>query len=127
VTEPFWITRPEVVAIHDLQLAEHGGPVGLRDLNLLESALARPQQILAYGNRDIFALAAAYTGGIIRNHPFADGNKRTGFITGILFLEFNDYRFTASEPAATQAVFALASGDMSEEDFAAWLRDNSRR
>ncbi len=127
MTEPFWIARPEVIAIHDLQLAEHGGPAGLRDRNLLESALARPQHIFAYGNRDIFALAAAYTGGIIRNHPFADGNKRTGFITGILFLELNDFRFTASEPDATQAVLALASGDMSEEDFAAWLRDNSRR
>ena len=96
------------------------------DLGLLESALARPQQIFACGDPDIFSLAAAYTAGIVRNHPFADGNKRTGFVTGILFLDLNDCRFTAAEPDATQAVLTLASGDMSDQDFAAWLRNNSK-
>lgn len=124
MTEPVWITRAEVLAIHDLQLAEHGGAAGLRDLGLLESALARPKQILAYGDPDTFSLAAAYTAGIVRNHPFVDGNKRTGFITGILFLEVNGARFKATEPDATQVMLALAAGQLSEEDFTAWLRDN---
>jgi len=124
VTEPIWIARAEVLAIHDLQLAEHGGASGLRDLGLLESALARPQQIFAYDDPDIFSLAAAYIAGIVRNHPFVDGNKRTGFVTGVLFLELNGARFTASEPDATQAMLALAAGQLNEEDFTAWLRDN---
>ena len=124
MTEPIWIARADVLMIHDLQLAEHGGAAGLRDQGLLESALARPQQILAYGDPNLFSLAAAYMAGIVRNHPFVDGNKRTGFVTGILFVELNEYRFTASESDATQAVIALAAGQLGEEDFTAWLRDN---
>jgi len=124
VTEPIWIARAEILAIHDLQLSEHGGAAGLRDVGLLESALARPQQIFAYGDPDIFSLAAAYTAGVVRNHPFVDGNKRTGFVTGVLFLELNGTQFTAAEPDATQAMFALAAGQLSEENFTAWLRDN---
>jgi len=126
VTEPIWIANLEVLAIHDRQLAEHGGAAGIRDIGLLESAIARPQQLHAYGDPDIFDLAAAYTFGIVQNHPFADGNKRTGFITGILFVELNGRRFTASEPDATQAVLDLAIGEMSEGEFAAWLRDNTQ-
>ncbi len=126
MTEPIWIANLEVLAIHDRQLAEHGGAAGIRDIGLLESAIARPQQLHAYGDPDIFDLAAAYTFGIVQNHPFADGNKRTGFITGILFVELNGRRFTASEPDATQAVLDLAIGEMSEGEFAAWLRDNTQ-
>jgi len=126
VTEPIWIANLEVLAIHDRQLAEHGGTAGIRDIGLLESAIARPQQLHAYGDPDIFDLAAAYTFGIVQNHPIVDGNKRTGFITGILFVELNDRRFTASEPDATQAVLDLAIGEMSEGEFAAWLRDNTQ-
>jgi death-on-curing protein len=124
MTEPIWIAQADVLMIHDLQLAEHGGATGLRDQGLLESALARPQQILAYDDPDLFSLAAAYMAGIVRNHPFVDGNKRTGFVTGILFVELNECRFTASESDATQAVIALAAGQLGEEDFTAWLRDN---
>jgi death-on-curing protein len=126
VTEPVWIAKLEVLAIHDRQLAEHGGAAGIRDIGLLESAIARAQQLFAYGDPDIFDLAAAYTAGIVCNHPFADGNKRTGFVTGILFIELNGRRFTASEPDATQALLDLAAGEMSEAEFAAWLRDNTR-
>jgi len=124
VTEPIWIAKREVLAIHDRQLAEHGGAAGIRDTDLLESAIARPQQLYAYGDPGIFDLAAAYTFGIVRNHPFIDGNKRTGFVTGILFVELNGRQFTAPEPDATQAVLDLAAGEMSEGEFAAWLRDN---
>ena len=126
MTEPIWIANLEVLAVHDRQLAEHGGAAGIRDIGLLESAIARPQQLHAYGDPDIFDLAAAYTFGIVRNHPFVDGNKRTGFIAGILFVELNGRRFTASEPDATQAVLDLAIGEMSEGEFAAWLRDNTQ-
>ena len=124
MTEPIWIARADVLMIHDLQLAEHGGAAGLRDQGLLESALARPQQILAYGDPNLSSLAAAYMTGIVRNHPFVDGNKRTGFVTGILFVELNGCRFTASESDATQAMIALAAGQLGEEDFTVWLRDN---
>ena len=126
MTEPVWLAKLEVLAIHDRQLAEHGGAAGIRDTGLLASAIARAQQLYAYGESDIFDLAAAYTVGIVRNHPFIDGNKRTGFVTGILFVELNGRRFTASEPDATQAVLDLAAGEMSEGEFAAWLRDNTR-
>jgi death-on-curing protein len=120
-----WIAKPEVLAIHDRQLIEHGGAPGIRDVNLLASALARPQQLFAYGTPDILDLAAAYTAGIVRNHPFLDGNKRTGFVVGILFLELNGYTFTAPEPDAAQTVLALAAGELTEEAFAVWLRDYS--
>lgn len=123
--EPNWISERVVLAIHDLQLTEHGGGAGLRDSGLLASALARPQQLFSYGDPDMFDLAAAYTAGIVRNRPFVDGNKRTGFVVGILFLELHGYRFTAPEADATQAVLALAAGQMTEERFAVWLRDSS--
>jgi death-on-curing protein len=95
---------------------------------LLESALARPQQLHAYGERpDIVQLATAYMAGIVRNHPFIDGNKRTGFVIGVLFLEMNGYRLTASEEDATQAVLGLAAGTLDETAFAAWMRANVKR
>ena len=125
MTEVIWIDLPEVLAIHGRQLDEHGGASGVRDDGLLESALARPQQLFTYGEPDVFDLAAAYTAGIVRNHPFVDGNKRTGFVVGILFLELNGPTFTASEADATQAVLGLAAGMITDDEFAIWLRSNS--
>ena len=123
MTGMLWIDLPEVLAIHARQIDEHGGASGLRDLALLESALARPRQRHAYGDTDLFELAAAYAAAIIGNHPFVDGNKRTGFVVGVLFLELNGATFTASEADATKAVFGLAAGEIEEEDFALWLRE----
>ncbi len=123
--EPIWVDRRDVLAVHDMLLALHGGMLGLRDEGLLESALARAQQIWNYGSPDPIAMATAYTSGIVRNHPFFDGNKRTGFVTGILFLELNGYRFTASEEAAAQAVLSLAAGQMDEIGYTSFLRANS--
>jgi len=127
VKEPVWIEERDALALHGRLLALHGGAGGVRDQGLLQSALARPKQLRAYGDDpDIFELAGAYTAGIVRNHPFIDGNKRVGFVIGVLFLEINGYRFTALEEDATQAVMALASGSMDEASFAAWMRANSR-
>jgi death-on-curing protein len=113
--------------LHDRLLALHGGPAGLRDAGLLESALARPRQLEAYADApDIIDLAAAYTVGLVQNHPFLDGNKRTGFVVGVLFLELNGYRFIASEADATQAVLALAAGTLDEKGYGRFLRANSQ-
>ncbi len=120
-----WIDLPEVLAIHGRQLDEHSGASGIRDDGLLESALARPQQLFANGKHDVFDLAAAYTAGIVRIHPFLDGNKHTGFVVGILFLELNGPTFTVSEAVAAQAVFNLAAGEINDDEFASWLRSNS--
>jgi death-on-curing protein len=126
--EPLWIEERDVLAIHDRLLAVHGGGQGLRDRGLLQSALARPRQHHAYvGARDIIAMAALYTAGIVRNHPFIDGNKRTGFLVGVLFIELNGFNFKASEEDATQAVLDLAAGTLDEAAFTAWLRANVRR
>ena len=128
MSEPVWIDERDTLALHNRLLALDGGAVGVRDEGLLKSALARPQQIHAYGDKpDTVELAAAYTVGIVRNHPFIDGNKRTGFLVGALFLEMNGYRLTASEEDATQAVLGLAAGTLEEGAFKAWLRGNVRR
>jgi death-on-curing protein len=127
VKEPIWIERREVIAIHEELLTLHGGASGLRDEGLLESALARPRQQFAYASPDVIDMAAAYTSGIVRNHPFVDGNKRTGFVVGILFLETNRYFFTAGEAEAAQAVIELAAGTVDEAGFAAFLRDHVKR
>ena len=121
--EPVWIDERDALALHDRLLALHGGAVGLRDDGLLKSALARPQQHFAYAESpDIVDMAAAYTWGIVRNHPFVDGNKRTGFVVGILFLELNGYRFNASEGDTAQMVLELASGNLDEAGYIAFLR-----
>jgi death-on-curing protein len=128
VKPPVWIDERDALALHDRLLALHGGAAGLRDDALLKSALARPQQHLAYADSpDIVDLAAVYTAGIVRNHPFVDGNKRTGFVAGILFLELNGYRLTASEEDAAQAVLALAAGTLDEVGYSAFLRTNAKR
>jgi len=123
VKEPVRIDERDALALHDRLLALHGGAVGLRDDGLLKSALARPQQHFAYvESPDIVDMAAAYTWGIVRNHPFVDGNKRTGFVVGVLFLELNGYRFNASEEDAAQMVLELASGNLDEAGYIAFLR-----
>ncbi len=127
MSEPAWIDEAVVLAIHERQLAEHGGAGGLRDEALLHSALGRPLNHFAYPSADIIELAALYTAGIVQNHPFVDGNKRTGFVAGVLFLELNGYRFTASEVAAARAVLELAAGSIDEEGFCAFLRANVER
>jgi death on curing protein len=127
MSEPIWIDDDLVFAIHDRQLVEHGGAEGLRDESLLHSALGRPLNHLSYASSDIIELAAKYTAGIVQNHPFVDGNKRTGFVVGVLFLELNGYRFTASEEAAAQAVLELASGTIDEKGFCELLRANTEQ
>jgi death-on-curing protein len=126
--EPLWIEVRDALAIHDRLLALHGGAMGLRDQGLLESALARPRQHHTYaGTADIVALAALYTAGIVRNHPFVDGNKRTGFVIGVLFLELHGFDFKASEEDATQAMMGLAAGTLDESAYGTWLRANAKR
>ena len=126
MTEPVWIQASDVLMLHDRLLELDSSMVGLRDGALLESALALQQQLHAYSeNPDVIDMAAAYTAGLLQNHVFFDGNKRTGFVVGILFLELNGYRFTAAEDAATQAVLGLAAGTLDEADYAAFLRANT--
>jgi death-on-curing protein len=125
---PLWIVERDVLAIHGRILALHGGAPGLRDQGLLKSALARPQQHLAYAHSpNVISMASLYTAGIVRNHPFIDGNKRTGFVVGVLFLELNGFKFTADEEGATQAVLGLAAGTIEEDAYASWLQANSQR
>ena len=126
--EPVWIDERDALTLHDRLVALHGGAAGLRDDTLLQSALARPKQQFAYAESpNIIEMAAAYTAGIVRNHPFVDGNKRTGFVVGILFLELNGYRFTAREEDAAQAVMELAAGNLNEKGYSAFLRANASR
>ena len=124
MNEPFWVQRGVVLMAHDEALAAHGGASGVRDMGLLESAMARPQNQFAYGETDAAALAAAYAFGIVRNHPFVDGNKRTAFMTAVLFLERNGLRFVSSEVDATLKTLSLAASEIDEAEFAAWLREN---
>ena len=121
-----WIAQAVVLAIHDEQLAEHGGSPGLRDAGLLESALARPKNLAAYGDPDIAALAAAYAFGLAKNHPFVDGNKRTSAVISRLFLRLNGYDVTASEAERLRVWLALAAGQIDEETLVNWFRSNIR-
>ena len=125
MSEPVWINAREALALHDRLLALDGGTTGVRDMGLFQSALARPQQLYAYGdNPDIIDMAAACIAGIVRNHPFVDGNKRTGFLVGVLFLELNGFHFNATEESAAQAILSLAAGTLDQPALAAWLRAN---
>ena len=124
---PVWIEERDALGLHNRLIGLYGGLAGLRDKGLLQSALARPQQLYAYAEQfDLIDLAAAYITGIVRNHPFNDGNKRTGFVAGVLFLEINERFFVASEEEATRAVLGIAAGDMGESEFTLWLRANVR-
>jgi death-on-curing protein len=120
-----WISSQTAVAIHAEQIIEHGGGEGIRDLGLLESAMARPQQLDAYDEPDLAALAAAYAFGIARNHPFVDGNKRTAAIVSETFLLLNGAALIASDAELVVAFVALAAGQLSEEELADWFRGHS--
>ena len=117
-----WIESAIVQAVHDRQLSEHGGAEGVRDQGALESAIARPQNLAAYGDPDAAALAAAYAFGIARNHPFVDGNKRSAWVTVRLFLAANNSKLSFDRDDATKTVQALAAGEISEDELADWLR-----
>ena len=121
-----WVAKAVVLAIHDEQLAEHGGHPGIRDINLLESALAHPQHLQTYGDPppDIAALAAAYAFGIARNHAFVDGNKRTSYVVTRTFLVLNGYDVTADEVTRLEIWTRLGDGSMNEQDLSEWLRSN---
>jgi len=120
-----WIEESVVWAVHEAQLAEHGGLAGVRDAGLLASALARPINLAAYGDADASALAAAYAFGIARNHPFIDGNKRTAFVCAELFLALNGVALLAEDASCVRIMLALAGGELPETEFADWLRANS--
>lgn len=120
--EPRWVGEATALALHDRQLAEHGGPTGIRDPGMLESALMRAVNQWTYGEDDLCALAAAYAFGLARNHPFADGNKRTAWVTARLFLRKNGLALYFDEVDAIRTVEGLAAGKLSEEELADWFR-----
>ena len=124
---PIWVLRETVLTLHEQSLAEFGGSADIRDEGLLESALSTPENLLAYGKPTLFDLAASYAFGLVKDRPFIDGNKRAGFIVAVVFLELNGYRLEATEVAAALRTLALAAGEMSEAEYAAWLKSNSRR
>ena len=119
-----WIGIDLALALHDRQLAEHGGPAGVRDAGLLESALARPVHLAAYSDPDAPALAASYAFGIARNHAFIDGNKRTAWVLARLFLKANGVEIAFDKADAIRAMLGLAAGELSEEELAVWFRDH---
>ncbi len=122
--EPGWVRRDVVLAFHDILLSRHGGGEGIRDEGMLESALDRPVNLFHYDKPSLCQLAASYGFGLIKNHPFVDGNKRIGFSTAVLFLELNGKRFVATEVDAVLKTLALAAGEMDEAAFAEWLMEN---
>jgi death-on-curing protein len=128
MTEPIWLDPRAVLIFHDEALAAHGGASGLRNAGILDSGLARARNAFAYGETDLCALAALYAAGVVTNHPFIDGNKRTGFLCCVVFLELNGMRFDAPESEVISMTLALASGEADVEAYAAWLRawTNSR-
>jgi death-on-curing protein len=126
MAEPIWVEQRVILAVHDRQLAEHGGSPGIRDAGLLESALSRPVNAYLYETPDLCDLAALYAAGIARNHPFIDGNKRTAFMAAYIFLRSNRLSLHAAEDEATATMLALASGSMTEQAYADWLRSVTR-
>jgi len=125
--KPVRVLRETVLTLHEQSLAEFGGAAGIRDEGLLDSALGRPENLFACGKPAIFDLAASHGFGLVKNHPFIDGNKRAGFTVTVVFLELNGYRLQATEADAAVRTLALAAGEMSEQEFAAWLKTNSRK
>ena len=117
-----WVNPSVVLAIHDEQIAEHGGASGIRDSGLLDSALARPVNLAAYGDRDVSELAAAYAFGIVKNHPFVDGNKRVAFVVMRTFLLLNGSDLSAEPEACVVKMLAVAEGTVDQDQFAKWLR-----
>ena len=128
MSEPIWqwVLENVVLAIHDEQLAEHGGLAGVRDIALVQSALARPENLAAYGTPDIADLVAAYAYGIAHIRGFVDGNKRTGFVVAYVFLLDHGYDLSASDTEAVTVMLSTAAGEMSEAELAAWFRDYIR-
>jgi death-on-curing protein len=122
-----WIERSVMLAVHDEQLAEHGGAVGLRDEGLFDSALARPLHLDTYGKPDVADLAAAYGVGLAKNHAFIDGNKRTAFVAVELFLVLNGHELIASDTDCVLTMLAVAAGDIDESGFAHWIRKHSAK
>ncbi len=116
-----WVQRETALALHGQLLSQFGGASGLRDVGLFESALARPENLVAYGRPTVFELAASYAFGLIKNHPFADGNKRIGFAVAAVFLQLNKRRLNATEVDAIVQTLALAAGNIREADYAGWL------
>lgn len=121
-----WVDAGVALAVHDEQLAEHGGASGVRDANAFESAMARPINLAAYGDPDMAALAAAYAFGLARNHAFVDGNKRTAYVVAEIFLALNGIVLTSSDADGILTFVALAAGDLGEDDLADWFRRNTR-
>jgi death-on-curing protein len=126
VKEPVWVLREVVLLAHEQSLAQFGGSSGIRDEGLLDSALGKPRNLFAYGKPNLFELAASYAFGIVKNHPFIDGNKRAGFLVAVVFLESNGYRFYATEVDAALRTLALAAGELTETAYAQWLMANSK-
>ena len=126
--EPCWIDARALLLLHEESLAEHGGLRGLRDENGFHAAMARPQHVFSYEpDTDLSHLAAAYGFGLVRDHPFTDGNKRAGFLAILLFLDLNGFDFRVEQPEAIQTILKLAAGKMSESELASWVRDHIRR
>ncbi len=123
MTSMKWLTREAVELVHQQQLKEHGSLPGLKDENALEAALARPQHKAAYGEDDLFVLAAAYLYGIVRNHPFSDGNKRTGFLAAFMFLYINGHLIQADQAQVIEFVLGVAAGEIDEDGATRFLRD----
>jgi len=121
VKEPIWLDRVDCIAIHEFMLAQHGGLGGVRDPGLLESALARPRRLFEYGSPTLARIAGSYAAGVIQNHPFNDGNKRTGFMLAAAFLELNGVTIAADEEQAFRKTLALAAGEIDEGAYANWL------
>jgi len=121
MTDPKWVSVQVALSIHSAQLAEHGGADGVRDLGLLESAMARPQHLASLGAPTLYELAASYGFGIARNHPFADGNKRTAFVVCLLFLAKNGLDVTATDADCIRVFWALAAGELTEAELAGWI------
>lgn len=127
MNEPIWLNRDDCLGIHELMLSQHGGLAGVRDEGMLLSALAKPQNRFAYGSESLPEMAASYATGIVLNHPFLDGNKRTGFMMAATFLEINGWQVTATEESVVQQTVALASGALSESGYAGWLKANCKK
>ena len=120
-----WVDREVLIAVHEMQLAEHGGAAGMRDAGLFDSALGRPLNLAAYTSPDAAQLAAAYGYGIARNHPFIDGNKRTALVAAELFLRLNGWQLQVDDAGCAITMLAVASGEITEEEFAIWLRSHA--
>lgn len=127
MNEPVWLNREECLGIHEMMLSQHGGMAGVRDEGMLLSALAKPLNHSAYGSESLTEMAASYAAGIVLNHPFLDGNKRTGFMMAVTFLELNGLQVTATEESVVQSTVALATGRLTESGYTDWLKANCRQ